>query len=140
MRITTCFRSAMVPLQPLGSTLAAAEVRAVLAAAGPPTPTAAAALPSAVYCRKRRRLTPGTTGWPGCHTDPVAPWACSRGLSVLVMRLRPLGAGGRVSGTAPIHVVTSRHLTQWPSVRGAGRFAVNAPCQSPDGIAAHRRR
>ena len=69
MRITTCFTSAMVPLQPLGSALAAAELPRTLATAGPPvTPAAAAAaVPSAVYCRKRRRVTPGTTGWPGCH-------------------------------------------------------------------------
>src|ERR1700728_1102485 len=88
MRITTCFTSAMVPLQPLGSALPAADLRAALAAAAPPTPTAAAAaaaLPSAVYCRKRRRLTPGTTGWPGCHTGPVGPCGCSRELSELVI-------------------------------------------------------
>ena len=51
MRITTCFTSAMVPLQPLGSALAAAEVPRTLASATPPpTPAAAAAaaVPSAV--------------------------------------------------------------------------------------------
>ena len=52
MRITTCFTSAMVPLQPLGSALAAAEPPRTLASAIPPpaaTPAAAAvAVPSAV--------------------------------------------------------------------------------------------
>ena len=50
MRITTCFTSAMVPVQPLGSALAAVEPPRTLAAATPPVaPTAAAAaVPSAV--------------------------------------------------------------------------------------------
>src|ERR1700722_16932916 len=83
MRITTCFRSAMVPVQPLGNALAAT----VLAAAVPPLrPAAAAAAPSPVACRKRRRLRPGTIG------DPVASCMCSRWLSGLVTMLHPLGA------------------------------------------------
>src|ERR1700677_3717195 len=92
MRITTCFRSEMVPVKPSGSGLAAADLRTVLAAAVPPLmPTAAAAAaPSPVACRKRRRETPGTTGWPGCHGDPAAP--CSRSGEFVIL-IRPLGAG-----------------------------------------------
>src|ERR1700733_883160 len=87
MRITTCFTSAIVPVQPLGSGLAAAALPPTAAAAVPPlTPTAAAAAaPSPVYCRKRRRLTPGSTGRPGCHNGPLAPCAWSCELSELVI-------------------------------------------------------
>jgi hypothetical protein len=58
MRITTCFRSEMVPVKPSASG-PAARLPAVAAAAGPvPRPTAAAvAAPSPVACRKRRRET-----------------------------------------------------------------------------------
>src|SRR5277367_5640989 len=61
MRITTCCTSAMVPVHPLGRVgLAAAELPPPPAAAVQPVaPIAAAAAPSTVYCRKRRRLTPG---------------------------------------------------------------------------------
>src|ERR1700677_3352128 len=92
MRITTCFRSEMVPVKPAGSGLAAADRRTVLAAAVPPgrPMVAAAAAPSPVACRKRRRLTPGTIGRPGCHDDPVSP--CSRSGEFAIL-IHPLGAG-----------------------------------------------
>jgi hypothetical protein len=38
-----------------------------------------------VYCRKRRLVTPGTTGWPGRHGDPFAPGACSRELVIALV-------------------------------------------------------
>ena len=68
MRITTCFTSAMVPLQPFGSALAAAELPSTAAPAGAALRPAAvtAAAPSPVYCRKRRRLKPGANRRPGC--------------------------------------------------------------------------
>src|SRR5208282_6584628 len=123
MRITTCFRSAMVPLQPLGSALAAAERPAALAAAGPPLApaAAAAAAPSAVACRKRRRLTPGTTSRPGCRGDPVTPCACSRDLSESVTLVHPLrpgrGSAGGGTGAEPGHPVK---LAAAQSVRWRG--------------------
>src|SRR5580693_1437059 len=94
MRITTCLRSAMVPLQPFGSALDAAELPPAAAAAGPrlqPAVTAVAA-PSPVYCRNRRRLRPGTDIGPGCRGDPAAPCTCSRGSSELVILVLPLGS------------------------------------------------
>src|SRR5271155_5556832 len=93
MRITTCFTSAMDPVQPAGSAaLADAERPATLAAAGPPvTPAAAAAAaPSPVYCRKRRRLRPGTASRSGGRGDPAPPCACSRGSSELVIAVSVL--------------------------------------------------
>src|SRR5579863_1165707 len=91
MRMTTCFTSAMLPLQPLGSVRDAADLATVLAAAAPPArpAAAAAAAPSPVACRKRRRLRPGTIGRPGCHADPVGPCGCSRECSELVILLPP---------------------------------------------------
>src|SRR5260370_37937987 len=83
----------MVPLQPSGSALDAAELPPI-AARGPslqPAVTAAAA-PSPVYCRNRRRLRPGTDIGPGCRGDPAAPRACSRGSSELVILVYPLGS------------------------------------------------
>src|SRR5271169_3746750 len=91
MRITTCLTSAMVPLQPSGSALDAAELPPTAAAAGPrlqPAVTAAAA-PSPVYCRNRRRLRPGTNLGPGCRGDPAAPCARSRGSSELAILVLP---------------------------------------------------
>src|SRR5579871_7075433 len=95
MRITTCFTSAMVPLQPLGSALAAVLPRSTLAAVGPPPrpAAAAAATPSPVACRNRRRLTPGPAHRPGRRADPGVACGCSRELSELVMLLHPRGAG-----------------------------------------------
>jgi hypothetical protein len=96
-----------------------AELRATLAAAEPPlTPTvAAAAAPSPVACRKRRRLKPGGIRRSGCRADPVAPGACSRGSSELVIAVS----------------ILSVQVTKVFSVGAAGRVRVNAPCQSPDG-------
>src|ERR1700738_42406 len=91
MRITTCLTSAMFPPQPSGSALDAAELPPTAAAAGPrlhPAVTAAAA-PSPVYCRNRRRLRPGTDIAPGRRGDPAAPCACSRGSSELVILVYP---------------------------------------------------
>src|SRR5438309_756635 len=95
MRITTCFTSLMVPLQPLGSALDAAEPPPIAAAAGPPLipAVAAAAAPSPVYCRKRRRLRPGANSRLGCRGDPAAPFARSRGSSELVI-FHPHGRSG----------------------------------------------
>src|SRR5690348_3212865 len=76
----------MVPLESRGSAADAAAPRSTAAAAGPaPMPAAAAAAaPSPVACRNRRRLRPGANRRPGC-CDPVAPCACSRGSSELVI-------------------------------------------------------
>src|SRR6516164_480237 len=86
MRITTCLTSAMVPLQPSGSALDAAE-RSATAARGPPLQLAVtvAAAPSPAYCRNRRRLIPGADLRTGCRDDPVAPCTCSRGSSETVI-------------------------------------------------------
>src|SRR5579862_8185276 len=91
MRITTCLTSAMVPLQPAGSAPDAAELPPAAAAAFPrlhPAVTAAAA-PSPVYCRNRRRLRPGTDRGPGSRGDPAALCACSRGSSELAILVYP---------------------------------------------------
>src|SRR5580693_1959371 len=90
MRITTCLTSAMVPLQPSGSAVDVAELPPA-AAAGPPLQPAvtAAAAPSPVYCRNRRRLKPGPDIGPGCRGDPAAPVARSRGSSELVILVLP---------------------------------------------------
>src|ERR1700722_585786 len=93
MRITTCLTSAMVPLALCGSAVDAAELPAP-AARGPPLQPAAtaAAAPSPVYCRNRRRLRPGANVGPGCRGDPVAPCPCSRGSSEFVILGWPHGS------------------------------------------------
>src|SRR5579863_2394453 len=96
MRITTCLTSAMVPLQPSGSAAAAAALRPA-AARGPPLQPAvtAAAAPSPVYCRNRRRLRPGANPWPACRDDPLAPGPCACDSSALLI------PGSDGSGQAP---------------------------------------
>ncbi len=78
--------SAIVPFEPAGRLAAAGA--ALAAAAGPAMAPAAArpAVPSAEYCRKRRRLLPGALA--------------SRGSSGLVICV-PILWGGSRPGTAP---------------------------------------
>src|ERR1700722_15981808 len=74
MRITTCLTSAMVPLELSGSALDAAELPAEAARGPPPQPAVpAAAAPSPVYCRNRRRLRPGANLGPGCGCGVTCP-------------------------------------------------------------------
>src|SRR5579859_1734209 len=138
MRITTCLTSAMVPLKVSGSAVDAAGRLAVAGPArGPPLQPAvtAAAAPSPVYCRNRRRLRPGANPWPAGRGDHAAPGGGLRASSELV-----------IAGVSPRFGFAShggqwRQAGHWPPASTPHRRPCygRGPFRSGDGLLAQAR-
>src|SRR5580693_4869778 len=121
MRITTCFTSATVPVHPLGSVLAAAELPpAPAAAVQPVAPIAAAAAPSPVYCRKRRRLTPELLMLISVHDAPTSGASAVDAGSTVGLLAQDVRVADMPRGLLDhVHVdPAQRHLAQPPLRHG----------------------